>query len=256
MSHYLIINADDFGYSRAVNFGIIDSYKMGVLSSTTLMANMPGFNHAVRLSKSNPGLGVGVHLALTCGRPLLSENKSLVEENGDFKNISFYESDFSISQDELYTEWEAQIKKVIDSGIEPTHLDSHHHINRLEGISDVFIELARKYHLPVRNNMQIPSDIRTTVRFFLGFDNLSFDRDIWKSMYKKNLIEDCLNYSSVEAMCHPGYIDNHLVNHSKLTLNRTRTVEELLDPSYEKLFKDNDIKLVTYRELAHRKELE
>lgn len=56
----LIINADDFGYGKGVNMGIIEAYQNGVLTSTTLMAGMPGFDQAVKLAKDNPGLGVGV----------------------------------------------------------------------------------------------------------------------------------------------------------------------------------------------------
>ncbi len=55
----VIFNSDDFGYSYGVNYGILDAYQRGILTSTTLMANMPGFEHAVKLKKEVPGLGVG-----------------------------------------------------------------------------------------------------------------------------------------------------------------------------------------------------
>ncbi len=67
----VIFNSDDFGYSHGVNYGIMDAYQRGILTSTILMANMPGFEHAVKLRKEMPRLGVGVHLTLTCGKPLL-----------------------------------------------------------------------------------------------------------------------------------------------------------------------------------------
>src|SRR5699024_8637436 len=122
----LIINADDFGYSTGVNYGIIHSYQHGILTSTTLMANMPGFDAGVNLAKENKGLGVGIHLVVSCGSPLRKDVSSLTDNNGYFHNISFYEKEFSISMDDLYKEWKAQINKIIESGIEPTHLDSHH----------------------------------------------------------------------------------------------------------------------------------
>lgn len=49
----LIINADDFGFTRAINYGIIDAHNLGVLTSTTLMVTMPAFEHAVDLSKKH-----------------------------------------------------------------------------------------------------------------------------------------------------------------------------------------------------------
>ena len=55
----LIINADDFGYSRGINFGILDAYQFGVVRSCSIMANMPAFDHAVQLAGDNPGLGSG-----------------------------------------------------------------------------------------------------------------------------------------------------------------------------------------------------
>lgn len=100
----LIINSDDFGYSNGVNYGIIDAYRNGILTSTTLMANMPGFNEAVKLKKEYPRLGVGVHLTLTCGKPLLKSHKTLVSENGEFNKLAFYKQDFAIDYEELYQE--------------------------------------------------------------------------------------------------------------------------------------------------------
>ncbi len=64
-----IINADDFGLCRGVNEGIIKAHREGVLTSATLMANMPGFDHAVGLAKDNPGLGVGIHLNMVVAFP-------------------------------------------------------------------------------------------------------------------------------------------------------------------------------------------
>jgi len=81
----IIINADDFGYSKAVNYGIIDSYLDGVVRSTTLMANMDGFDHAVDLAKKHRGLAVGVHLTISTGRPLTDLNQGFLDKNGDFK---------------------------------------------------------------------------------------------------------------------------------------------------------------------------
>ena len=69
----VIFNSDDFGYSHGVNYGIMDAYQRGILTSTTLMANMPGFEHAVKLRKemprkaesSDPYLIISIHLTLT-----------------------------------------------------------------------------------------------------------------------------------------------------------------------------------------------
>lgn len=244
----LIINADDFGYSVGINDGIIDSHKYGVLTSTTLMANMPGFSHAVSLAKDNPKLGVGVHLTLTCDKPVLKNVSSLVQDNGYFHSIGFYEQEFKIDADDLYKEWKAQIEKVIASGIIPTHLDSHH-VNSLPGISEVFNSLAREYKLPVRGNYVVPKDIKTTKGFYTDFDSLATNKEIWKHMDIKNLIDSVISYGTVEAMCHPGYIDFDVFTRSSLTKNRTYTVKELQRNLYKDIFTENNIVLGNYQDL-------
>ena len=80
----MIVNADDFGFSEAVNHGILKAMQEGIVTSTSIMANMPGFAHAVQLYHEHPDMAVGVHLNLTCYRPLLSTHQTLVTETGYF----------------------------------------------------------------------------------------------------------------------------------------------------------------------------
>ena len=101
----VIINADDFGYSTAVNLGIINSFKKGVLTSATLMANMPGCDEAIELAKENPSFGVGGHLVLTCGAPLY-ERTTLVKEDGNFFGLKEYKTNRSnMDEQEIFEEW-------------------------------------------------------------------------------------------------------------------------------------------------------
>lgn len=86
----LIINVDDFGYCSGVNRGIIESHQNGVLTSTTMMCGMPGFDEAVNLAIENPKLGVGVHLTLTSGYPVKKDLQTIVAEDGKFRSSTFY----------------------------------------------------------------------------------------------------------------------------------------------------------------------
>lgn len=117
----LIINADDFGYCKGVNYGIIEAHADGVLTSTTMMANMPGFHHAVELRQQHPNLGIGVHLNLTTGSPVLKHLKTIVDTEGNFHSQAYYKGSFIIDQKEVYDEWKAQIEKTLAAGIQPTH---------------------------------------------------------------------------------------------------------------------------------------
>lgn len=245
----LIINADDFGYSTGVNYGIIHSYQRGILTSTTMMANMPGFDEGVKLAEENTGLGIGIHLSLTCGSPLRNDVPSLVGNNGKFHDLTFYEKAFEIDLNELYKEWKEQIEKIINSGIEPTHIDSHHHVNGIASITEVFNQLAKEYNLPVRNNFEVPDDIKTTKRFNTTFDLISSVKEIWKPMELKNIIQECKAFGTVEAMCHPGYVDSVLLENSSLRDSRAVTVSELQRSDYAEILEENGIRLGTYADL-------
>lgn len=82
----VLVNADDFGLTKAVNYGILDSHKYGIVNSATIMMNAKATEHAIEIAKKTPSLKVGIHLVLTWGKPLLSDVPSLVDESGFFKS--------------------------------------------------------------------------------------------------------------------------------------------------------------------------
>lgn len=214
----LIINADDFGYSRAVNYGIIDAHTQGILTSTTLMTNMPGADHAYTLGKEYSDLGIGIHLTLTCGRPLLDNHYTLVDPDGNFKKLHHYQKLFHVDEEELYREWKAQIEAFLASGLRPSHLDSHHHVNTLPGILPTFIRLAKEYKLPARNNFEQEngSQIRTT-------DSFEYNPEVLLKS-EKELEELYGDANTIEIMCHPAYLDKHIMEGSSYVMPR---IEEL-----------------------------
>jgi predicted glycoside hydrolase/deacetylase ChbG (UPF0249 family) len=77
----LIVNADDFGISEAVNRGVVEAHERGIVTSASLMAAGPAFDHAVELARRCPRLAVGVHLTLTEQQPL-TETPSLLTAEG------------------------------------------------------------------------------------------------------------------------------------------------------------------------------
>src|SRR4030042_5568247 len=84
----VIINADDFGLSPGVNRGILCGFRDGIVTSTTMMVNLPAFDDAVQIIKENPDLPVGIHLTLLWGKPVTDFFKipTLVCRNGCFPN--------------------------------------------------------------------------------------------------------------------------------------------------------------------------
>lgn len=246
----LIINADDFGYSRGINYGIIESHARGILTSTTLMANMPGFEHAVELAQANPKLGIGVHMTLTCMYPLLKDHKTIVDEDGKFKHVSFFNQGHEYDVEEVYAEWDAQIQKVYDAGIKPTHLDSHHHTHTLPALRDVTLRLARKYGLPVRANMELPEDIKGVAYFETEFDQLGQFEESTYDDYLNEVLDKVRQYGTVEAMVHPGYLDNLVYTNSTLHRQRVNVADFLMNSNFTKKMKEQDeIMLATYGDL-------
>lgn len=104
----LIINADDFGMCEGNSLGILLAHEQGLVSSTTVMMNMPYALWALDKAEAYPDLGIGVHLTLTAGKPLLPGKKSYTDEEGNFLRPSAYEDEFPDGEpDEVYEEWKA-----------------------------------------------------------------------------------------------------------------------------------------------------
>lgn len=220
----LIVNADDFGYSRGVNFGIIDAHRRGIVTSATMMMNMPGAEHAIDLAKQNPSLGVGIHLVLTCGRPICPDVPSLVGEDGAFKSLKDVTPN-SIVLEEVEREWTAQIEKFLQSGLTPTHLDSHHHVHTVPELLPVVQKLAHQYgDLSVRINGSEPlAGVRPFSDVFChDFFAEGVQKDYFDKLAEKVKLED--TPSTWEVMVHPAYVDQSVLTGSSY---HTKRAEEL-----------------------------
>jgi chitin disaccharide deacetylase len=145
----IIVNADDFGMSAETNRAIVEAFQRGVISSTTVMANMPGFEEACELARRYRLSGkIGVHLNLTEGRPLTEPIQRLprfCDEQGLFRPRRTL---FRLSKEEkraVEAEFAAQIQACIERGVHPTHLDSHQHVHTEWPIGEVAIRVAHRY---------------------------------------------------------------------------------------------------------------
>jgi len=135
----LIINADDFGLTAGVNRAIVEAHEGGIVTSATLMANGQAFDEAVSLAQSRPRLGVGCHIVLVDGAPLVRETAtdSLLDPRSRTAGAPRFREGISkfaalaltgrLAPDEIEAEAVAQIGKLQSSGIAVTHLDSHKH---------------------------------------------------------------------------------------------------------------------------------
>jgi len=153
MTAILVVNADDFGLTEGNNRAIVDAHRTGIVTSTSLLANGLAFDHAVSLWRDVPSLGVGVHLTLTEGPPVARDVDILLADNGELplSNQPFVRALLTgkLPRAMIRREFEAQVRKVIEAGIQPTHLDGHKYIHLLPGITAIAIEIARQLAIPV-----------------------------------------------------------------------------------------------------------
>jgi predicted glycoside hydrolase/deacetylase ChbG (UPF0249 family) len=148
----IIVNADDFGYNIAINKAILRSFQSMLITSTSLMVNMPGFEDAVQLVSTQRFLSkkIGLHLNLTEGYPLSQEIRKcrrFCDGSGLFIYHRKQPLFFLTPQEQkaIYQEMKAQIEKMIQAGIIPSHLDSHHHVHTEWAIMKLAIRLGKEY---------------------------------------------------------------------------------------------------------------
>ena len=162
MKKQLIINADDFGIHPAVNEAVRKAATEGILTSTSLMAGGDAFDEAVEMARSMPSLGIGIHLTLVGGiKPVLppSEVPSLTWDNGvfchDYGKLIVRDLEGKISLSEVYAEWDAQIQKIMNTGLPVTPMDGHQHMHMWPHFYPIARDLAKKYHISC---MRVPDE--------------------------------------------------------------------------------------------------
>jgi len=282
MEKRIIINADDFGLSEGVNKAVVQAHTDGVLTSATIMANMPAAEEAVEMAKKLPTLGVGVHLNLTEGQPLSKEAdvQTLLDASGKFAcsptKLAFFSLAGAKRRSAIRTELAAQIQSVVDKGLKPTHLDSHKHIHSFPTIFSIVCELARRFGIPAirwpfepkelsRMPWPLPGQggkkraglIRTMAKInyvqnsaFLKNDALlgvahtgRIDVSFFRAVALYN------SAPTAEVMTHPGLTDGLDPAKTRLVQQRKVELQALCSEKTKQYFKDAGIKLVHYGQL-------
>src|SRR3981081_4060039 len=131
----LIVNADDFGFTSGVNRAIVEAHSRGIVTSATLMANGTAFAEAAQLATTVPGMGVGCHVVLIDGRPVLGAKQVSTLTNGGsarifrdgLKTFAARAIAGRLNAEEIETEAAAQIRKIQAAGIPISHVDTHKH---------------------------------------------------------------------------------------------------------------------------------
>ncbi|MGQ9470750.1 MAG: carbohydrate deacetylase [Candidatus Aminicenantales bacterium] len=277
----VIVNADDFGLCSGVNQGIVQAYRHGILTSASLMTNTPGFEEAVALAQENPGLGIGVHLNIVRGVPLLPPEKvsTIVRRDGYFfgKVFPLFSGIWrkKVNLEEIEREWRAQIEKALGTGVQVTHLDSEKHVHTFPPLFRLCLKLAAEHGIfrvrfirerclswPLAQMVKAAVVTRWCLSqkpnlegmgikvtdHFLGFCRAGKVTARWLRKVLEHLPE-----GTTEIMTHPGYLTSDLLrlekNFGSYYINRRREVElkALLAPELKALVQKLKVQLISYR---------
>ena len=235
----LIINADDFGYTKSINKGIIYAFVQGLISTTTLMVNMPHTTEAIELAKANPKLAVGLHIVLTVGAPLSKNCPTLIGKNGNFlgKDIIIKQS---INKNEVHEEILAQLNFLFDNGINVDHIDTHHSLYKNEIILKEIQIIAKKYDLPVRKKIAC-DEIITTDGLLSEFYG---DKAIPETIL--NFVKKNPHIKNLEIMTHCGFVDDETKRTSSY-LSRKTEIQSLLQLKKQNFYET--INLIAFKDL-------
>ncbi len=285
----LIVNADDLGWTEGVNRGIAEAHRKGLVTSTSLLANGRAFDSALDVARANPELGVGVHLNLSDGRPTAKPEdvrgllNSAGELEGSPESLLLRIASRGLEPIEVEREWDAQIQKIRNTGIAPTHLDGHKHVQMLPGLFEVALRLAKKHGIRAIRISHEESKLRSilssggeqntgvllkqgvqarglkllardaremadhagmvTTNYFCGIAQTG----VLTREGMENLLRN-LPEGATELMCHPGYADEDLKRSAtRLQQSRQTELEILTDPGIRKLVATQGIRLISYQ---------
>ena len=246
----LIVNADDLGRTVGINDGVLAAHRDGIVTSATLMVCYAAAADAARRLAEAPALGVGLHLQLSGGRPLLSAEQvpSLVDARGDLPRRP--DGLATARREHVERELRAQLERFEELvGRAPTHLDSHHHAHARTAIFEVVAGLAAERSLPVRGaSPEVAAALEARgVRTTDAFDDRFYDEGVDLATLHAAL--DQLAAGVTELMCHPGRCDDELRGASTYAEPRDREVELLCAPSVRARVADLGIELIHFGEL-------
>jgi predicted glycoside hydrolase/deacetylase ChbG (UPF0249 family) len=213
---YLVVNADDFGYSYSVNKGIIEGHTHGIITSTTVLVDAIAAHEAAALSE-HPNLSVGLHFSPIADKDLESEFKRQLEL---FESIT---------------------------GRKPESIDTHKFLpSDKESVEQILRAYSEEYGIPVRRVGKVKF-----IRSFFGMhadgagtiDETKVTVDGFKHAVDE--ATDAVN----EIMTHVGYCDDYLLSKSSYNTAREKELQSILDPSIRSYIESKGLALVNWRQL-------
>jgi hopanoid biosynthesis associated protein HpnK len=283
----LIVNADDFGLTPGVNRAIAEAHAEGIVTSATLMAKSAAVDDAVSLAKSQTHLGVGCHVLLVNGCPVLPSDavRGLVSSASGRLAESLYGFALRVATGradpgEIEAEASAQIRKLQSAGIAISHIDTHKHTHVLPQVLRPLLRAARQCGVRAVRNPFEPLRI-SMLRGYTGMLGTyskvrllhllagRFREEVAQAgmtttdgtigivatgfldeVLLRRMI-DALPEGTWELVCHPGYNDPALkAIKTRLRESRAHELRLLTSPNTREMLARSGIQLISYRDLG------
>lgn len=200
------MNADDLGRSSTINKGIIEAHQKGIVTSASLMTDREGFEEAVQLARRNPQLGIGLHLDL---------DAFFEVEHGAGRLLRY--KDPSLPLEAIAAATEAQLGKILETGLTIGHVDGHHHSHLRPELFATIAALVAKYKIRYIRYFKgfyagmYPGlsmdwildlvqrfELHTIETFFAGWEKVD------SSLPGYKYFDPAVSFRSAELMVHPG----------------------------------------------------
>jgi len=276
----LIVSADDFGFSKGINRGIIKGFKDGIVTSIHLMPAASEFEDALEEANHAGIREMGAHLCLTGAVPvtnlekistLVANNARFHEKYGGVVSGLFFRK---INLREVRLELKSQLERIKNSGIKITSLSSHEHVHMLPDILSIFVDLAKEYKIPA---MRYPREHKLSgsitinklyricvlacfekkMGAVLSKSGIAYTDNFLGLLDSGNLDEEtlmrllgALGQGCTELVTHPGFLTPEVTRDSSLHINCEKELTALTSDRVKKLISDLNIKLVTFEEFC------
>jgi predicted glycoside hydrolase/deacetylase ChbG (UPF0249 family) len=217
---FLIVNADDLGASSGINRGIVEGHSRGIVTSASLMVTGRAVHEAVAMCRDHPALGIGLHWDV-CGED---------EREFDLANLAAVRDEFRRQLDAFY--------QIV--GRAPTHVDSHRHVHREEGVQMLFAELMAPLGVPLRGDGRVTYVGGFYAQWEWQVTNLAY---VGVPFFNQILRDEVLP-GWTELACHPGYRSRDFS--SVYLSEREAELRTLTDPIVRRTIDELGIRLVNF----------
>lgn len=291
----LIVNADDFGVTPGVNRAIVEAHQRGIVTSATMMAGARAFDDAAEQARSLASgtwpFGIGCHIVLVDSIPLSppAQIPSLIEAGDGIARFRETLGSFAtaaltgrINPDEVEAEATAQMRRIQQAGVSPSHFDTHKHAHMFPSILRPLLRAAKACGITAVRNPFGPGDglpltrVATNLKLAKRFVQMSVLRSFAPGFRREVAhyglrttdgalgvqvtgildlglfveIASNLPEGTWEFVCHPGYSDTDLDGiRTRLRASREQELEVLTSPEAKRALETRRVQLISYSEL-------